>query len=1149
MMKESVAVLKAARCSVPCVLLVCILVWPIGMQPIAAGAEALPLERHFARARALPGGQGTAVDLEEGSFQILREGSAFRRIAFPVEAGENLQLDLVRFNALSPTARFAIGSTGGDVPVSTPEVALFRGTVVGAPGSYAYIGFGQNGTANGYVVRADGSAYFLATAPRYGSGDAPTLTIQRGSAFAELPPFAEVCGVEATSLWEAIAAGAAGISDTSAGPVLATLAIDADSSFFRIFGSIPDAQTYILQLVGAISDIYIRDVNIALSVEFLRLWPFGGEPFAADDLGGFADYWFASEDPSPYNYIHLMSGRRDLSYGGIAYLTDVCAGSGFAISGFLNGSFPTPVGPSSISTWDLIVMAHEMGHNTGTLHTHDGYDPTIDDCGNGVPARGTIMSYCHIHPGYTSNIDLRFHARVQEVMEGVTALGACLPFDCNGNGVADSTDLNLGTSLDTNGNGIPDECEDCDGNAVLDPLDILLGAADVNGNGVPDRCEPDCNGNTWPDEHEVKLGLASDLNGNNVPDLCEPDCDADGIPDFRDIELGLHTDYDRDNVPDLCQDCNGNVIADWLDLERQHNLYVLDLTDIVREYHQASGYPIRSYAGTLSDPYDAVFGSDRRLYVASFSNSRILRIDPDLGTTAIFVPTGSGGLSGASGVVFGSDGNLYVSSRATNSVIAYDGSTGAPVGTFVSPGSGGLSFPYGLEFGPNGNLFVTSSNHAILEYSGTTGTFIRAFVAPGSGGLSGPRGLAFKPDGNLLVTSYNNDRVLQYQAGTGAYVGVFNDEVVPTSPWGIRVGPNGNVYVVRSAGTIRVLEYNAQTGRYYRAIVRGDDGLPTPTGLAFRPASAFDCNQNGVFDSCDIAGGFTLDLNSNGVPDECENCADSDGDGFADPGPGSGSCLVDNCPDRFNPDQSDSDADGVGDTCDVCPGANDKVDTDLDGTPDGCDLCLGFDDAADADLDGVPDGCDACAGFDDLADADLDGAPDDCDVCPGLDDASDLDGDGVPDGCDACLGFDDAADADLDGVPDGCDACAGFDDSVDGDSDGAPDACDNCPGTANGGQEDFDGDGKGDPCDSCAALVTPGFAFVRSGDVNVDGNINSSDIINAVNYIFKSGPAPQPITEAGDVNCDGSLTAADIIALVAYVFKSGAPPCDVCAIP
>jgi hypothetical protein len=61
--------------------------------------------------------------------------------------------------------------------------------------------------------------------------------------------------------------------------------------------------------------------------------------------------------------------------------------------------------------------------------------------------------------------------------------------DCNGNQVADAVDVALGTSLDLNGNGLPDECEEC----VLPLVDITLpytgygntvGAADVIGSSA-----------------------------------------------------------------------------------------------------------------------------------------------------------------------------------------------------------------------------------------------------------------------------------------------------------------------------------------------------------------------------------------------------------------------------------------------------------------------------------------------------------------------------------------------------------------------------------------------------------------------------------------------------------------------------------------
>jgi hypothetical protein len=69
-----------------------------------------------------------------------------------------------------------------------------------------------------------------------------------------------------------------------------------------------------------------------------------------------------------------------------------------------------------------------------------------------------------------------------------------------------------------------------------------------------------------------------------------------------------------------------------------------------------------------------------------------------------------------------------------------------------------------------------------------------------------------------------------------------------------------------------------------------------------------------------------------------------------------------------------------------------------------------------------------------------------------------------------------------------------------------------------------------------------------TGDFNLDGLLNASDIILTVNFVFKSGPGPQPIVLTSDVNCSGQVTSADIIMLVNYVFKSGPPPCDACTL-
>jgi hypothetical protein len=45
-----------------------------------------------------------------------------------------------------------------------------------------------------------------------------------------------------------------------------------------------------------------------------------------------------------------------------------------------------------------------------------------------------------------------------------------------------------------------------------------------------------------------------------------------------------------------------------------------------------------------------------------------------------------------------------------------------------------------------------------------------------------------------------------------------------------------------------------------------------------------------------------------------------------------------------------------------------------------------------------------------------------------------------------------------------------------------------------------------------------------------------------INYVFKSGPPPEPL-DAGDANCDGALNIGDAVYLINYVFKGGTEPC------
>ena len=72
---------------------------------------------------------------------------------------------------------------------------------------------------------------------------------------------------------------------------------------------------------------------------------------------------------------------------------------------------------------------------------------------------------------------------------------------------------------------------------------------------------------------------------------------------------------------------------------------------------------------------------------------------------------------------------------------------------------------------------------------------------------------------------------------------------------------------------------------------------------------------------------------------------------------------------------------------------------------------------------------------------------------------------------------------------------------------------------------------------------TLSFYVYLCGDCDADGDIDVSDVIYTINYLFKGGFAPKPMV-AADVDCDGDETVSDVIYLINYLFKGGTPPCD-----
>jgi len=61
------------------------------------------------------------------------------------------------------------------------------------------------------------------------------------------------------------------------------------------------------------------------------------------------------------------------------------------------------------------------------------------------------------------------------------------------------------------------------------------------------------------------------------------------------------------------------------------------------------------------------------------------------------------------------------------------------------------------------------------------------------------------------------------------------------------------------------------------------------------------------------------------------------------------------------------------------------------------------------------------------------------------------------------------------------------------------------------------------------------------GDANGDYIINVGDVVYLVSYLYKGGPAPEPVW-VGDCNCDDIVNVADVVYLVNYLYRGGDPP-------
>ncbi|PRW61007.1 Reprolysin (M12B) family zinc metalloprotease [Chlorella sorokiniana] len=400
-------------------------------------------------------------------------GRTFAAAARSVDAGGSLTvtglrlegqaadatLELQRLEAWDPAAKIVVHS--GSVATITegpPDTRYFQGSLAGAPGSTALLSVDAAGGVSGMQAQQAGQAQ------------------QDGAASRKLLQ---------TSVRVAL------------------LALETDGELYKRFGGTTAIKNYVGQLVAYANTIFVKEIGVELRITWLGLynnpttdpWPtLSPVPGAQPPLNLDSDqgleflkaYWNnpANKRTSvKRTLVHMLSGQN--TTGGVAFRAQLC--DNFELGGTAYKQYVSDYGftgaltsqdqldwsgnPNEYPTqpvWDATGFIHEMGHQFGSMHTHDyckvtPSDPTtIDDCApsangcaqtqigvlptcTGTPGyaggAGTIMSYCDAVRNRYQDVAMTFGlnhpcgrrpGRVVTVMKAhvqdrATKYPACLP--------------------------------------------------------------------------------------------------------------------------------------------------------------------------------------------------------------------------------------------------------------------------------------------------------------------------------------------------------------------------------------------------------------------------------------------------------------------------------------------------------------------------------------------------------------------------------------------------------------------------------------------------------------------------------------------------------------------------------------------------
>ncbi|CAF0898875.1 unnamed protein product [Rotaria sp. Silwood1] len=276
----------------------------------------------------------------------------------------------------------------------------------------------------------------------------------------------------------------------------------------------------------------------------------------------------------------------------------------------------------------------------------------------------------------------------------------------------------------------------------------------------------------------------------------------------------------------------------------------------------AGGNGLRSETNQLNYPLDLYVDDDQTIYVADYSNHRI--VEWKSGATNGNVVAGGNGahqLNLPQDVIIDKESDsLIISDSGNRRVVRWPRRNGTHGETIISNIA-----CYGLTMDDNSCLYVVDwRQDEVRRYKigDTKGTVVAGGNGPGNrlDQLSHPRYVFVDRDHSVYVSDWENNRVMKWEEGVkqGIVVaggqGEGNSLTQLTSPYGVVVDQLGTVYVA-DFGNHRIMRW--PKGVTQGSVIIGGNGqgaqsnqLNCPIGLSFDRHEIFSVTVGSVWQKC-----------------------------------------------------------------------------------------------------------------------------------------------------------------------------------------------------------------------------------------------------------------------------------------------------------